>query len=74
MPKQDTLDFLEPIDTVVAARGKKTREFTLEDLEDSEELFSIILGRTGNLRAPALRVGNKLVVGYHQDLYQEIWN
>ena len=33
-----------------------------------EELLQLLLGRSGKLRAPALRYGTRLVVGYNQAL------
>ena len=38
---------------------------------DDEEILSLILGRSGTLRAPALRRGSTFVVGYNADLLDE---
>jgi hypothetical protein len=32
-----------------------------------------MLGSTGNLRAPTIAVGDRLVVGFNEDVYQEIF-
>lgn len=34
------------------------------------DLLAVILGPTGNLRAPTLRVGKTLVVGFSEDAYK----
>jgi len=31
------------------------------------------MGRSGNLRAPAVVIGNKLVVGFNEAMYKEIF-
>lgn len=36
-------------------------------------MFKLVLGPTGNLRAPTLRVGKKLIVGFNQEMYEEIF-
>jgi hypothetical protein len=37
----------------------------------SAEVVDALLGPTGNLRAPALRVGKTLLVGFHEEVYRE---
>ena len=34
--------------------------------------MSEVLGRSGNLRAPALQVGNSYYVGYNAAMYEEL--
>lgn len=52
-------------------RGKKTVTYS-PDAESREEILKVSLGRTGNLRAPAVRVGNTMFVGYNEAMYQEL--
>ena len=42
-----------------------------KDPPDDDTLAKALLGPTGNLRAPTLRSGKKLVVGFNQELYDE---
>jgi arsenate reductase-like glutaredoxin family protein len=37
------------------------------------ELSKLVIGPTGNLRAPSLRHGNTLVVGFNEQLYGEFF-
>jgi arsenate reductase-like glutaredoxin family protein len=37
------------------------------------ELTALITGRSGTLRAPTLRRGKTLVVGYSDELYDELF-
>ncbi len=36
---------------------------------DRESLLSAMLGPTGNLRAPAIRRGKTLLIGFNEDVY-----
>lgn len=59
---------LADIKRVVATRGPAIRDVALPQtpIDDAAKL---IMGPTGNLRAPALRIGRTLVVGYSVLLY-----
>jgi len=58
---------------VWVSKGKKLLKFDLGQGATDEELAAVILGRSGTLRAPAFRVGQTFVVGFHADGYQEIF-
>ena len=60
MTAADVKELLASVEEVVIARGKSVRsvaakETTLDDMK----------GPTGNFRAPMLRVGKRLLVGFH---------
>lgn len=58
---------------VVATRGKKVVTFDLKkDKPTDEQLLAVLLGPTGNLRAPTAWVGSTLVVGFSQEVYAEV--
>lgn len=68
-----TRALLSAVSDVVAVKGKKTLRFSLDaPAAPSDDLLAAVIGPSGNLRAPALRVGTTLVVGFHPDLYEEI--
>ena len=57
----------------MVAKGKKVVTFDLrKDLPDDETLLAHLLGPTGNLRAPTLRRGKTLYVGFSEDAYREL--
>ncbi|MCA9128310.1 MAG: hypothetical protein KDB22_14560 [Planctomycetales bacterium] len=58
---------------LVSARGKKVVSVDLrkETLTD-DEIAKLMLGPTGNLRAPTLVVGKTLLIGFDQATYQEV--
>jgi ATPase subunit of ABC transporter with duplicated ATPase domains len=53
-------------------RGKKTVVYA-PDAESKEEILQVSLGRTGNLRAPTLRVGENIYIGYNDIMYKELF-
>ncbi len=50
------------------ARGSKQLIFDPQ-IDDRDEILRQTLGRTGNLRAPTLLVGDRLLVGFNEALY-----
>ena len=55
---------LKNVNELYAAKGKKVVHVNLKKTELSEdELKKLVLGPTGNLRAPTLRKGKTLMVG-----------
>ncbi|MCP3917167.1 MAG: hypothetical protein GY711_16585 [bacterium] len=54
------------------AKGKKVLTFDLKkDAPELDELAAAMLGPTGNLRAPAMRLGKTWLVGFHADAYSD---
>jgi len=37
-----------------------------------EEILKLVLGPTGNLRAPTLLVGKTMVVGFNEEMYSDV--
>lgn len=64
----DARDMLESASRLVAMKGKKVNEFDVKKAV-SDEAVSAMLGPTGNLRAPTIRVGKTLFVGFNQDIF-----
>lgn len=64
---------LNDIDLVYAAKGKSVVHFDLrKEKPTEEELAAVLLGPTGNLRAPTLRKGRTLIVGFDAGTYEEL--
>ena len=49
-------------------KGKKVNEFNVKNSVNQEAIDSM-LGPTGNLRAPTIRVGNTYLVGFNEDVF-----
>ena len=59
--------------SVIAAKGKKLVELDLrKDAVGAEELAGVVLGPTGNLRAPSARVGTTWLIGFSEDAYARV--
>ncbi len=56
---------------IYIASGKKILEYR-PTAAGKEEIMAKIVGRTGNLRAPTIRRGTTLYIGYNTDLYQHL--
>jgi hypothetical protein len=56
---------------VVVAKGKKVREFKPGKRADDEVVDSM-LGPTGNLRAPTIRRGKTVLVGFDDEAYSRV--
>jgi len=70
----EALDLLDGKTTLHVAKGKKVTEVDLrKDRPEDDVLTGLMLGPTGNLRAPTLVVGKKVVVGYNEDLYNDVF-
>ena len=72
--QDDALALLKSVSKLRVAKGKKVTDVDLkkDDLTD-EELAKLMLGPTGNLRAPTLRKGKTLVVGFNEEMYEEVF-
>jgi hypothetical protein len=55
---------------VIVAKGKKTSEFA--GGKAGKEVVDALLGPTGNLRAPTLRKGKTLLVGFNEEIYESV--
>ena len=62
------------MDAIYAAKGKNVVYLDLKKENPSTEtLKKVLLGPTGNLRAPALRRGKTLVVGFDEETYKRVF-
>ena len=61
------------VDQIYVARGKKVIQVDLKASRPGRaELLTLLLGPTGGLRAPTLRVGRTLLVGFSEEAYAKI--
>ncbi len=66
----DAWNLLAGAAEIVVGRGKKYQVIRPSE-ENREEILRLCLGRTGNLRAPTLRIGDRLLVGFNEAMYSE---
>jgi len=73
MGPAEALALARKVDRVIAARGKKVVELDMKkDAPDDATLLAVLLGPSGNLRAPAAVVGKTLVVGFNPETYRQV--
>jgi arsenate reductase-like glutaredoxin family protein len=64
---------LKDVDEVYAAKGKQVVHLDLRRGKPPKaELLGLLLGPTGNLRAPTLRKGRTLLVGFDEATYRRV--
>ena len=70
----EAMALLESASELYAAKGKKIVHVNLkkDDLSD-DELKKLVLGPTGNLRAPTFRKGKTIMVGFHEETYEKLF-
>lgn len=71
---KDALALLDGVDELYAAKGRKVERLDLKQgRPDRPTLERLLLGPTGNLRAPTFRVGRTLVVGFDEATYRKLF-
>lgn len=61
-------DMLRRAEEIIVGRGSKF--FVLQPSRNSrQEILDHCLGRTGTLRAPVLKIGERFLVGFNRDMY-----
>ena len=70
---QDAWEILGAGKELIVGRGKKFQTFDPSS-DDREAILKVCLGRTGNLRAPTLKMGDRIVVGFNDDMYEQFVN
>ena len=74
VPELAILDLVKQVNKIYASIGKKVIFFDLKQKQpDRDELFKAIC-RNGKLRAPALRMGKILIVGFDEETYGRLFN
>lgn len=71
MGEKEALAMLSQADHLYVAKGKKIVQLDLRTTKAAEAV-ALMLGPTGNLRAPTLRRGRTLIVGFDEATYGEL--
>ena len=71
--RDEALALARSADRVLVAKGKQVVMFDMKkDPPDDDTLAAHLLGPTGNLRAPTLRRGRTLLVGFSAEAYRQV--
>ena len=61
------------VDEIYVVKGKQVVHLDLRTSRpSSQELAALLIGPTGNLRAPTIRTGRTLVVGFDEATYARV--
>ena len=67
--RREAVGLISAVSKVIVAKGKKVSSFPGGEV--TEEKVAALLGPTGNLRAPTIRVGKTLLVGFNESSYEK---
>ena len=71
--RADALALAKSASVIHVARGKKLVTFDMKKAPpDDDTLLGHMLGPTGNLRAPTIRKGKTLYVGFNAEVYADM--
>ncbi|GJM26477.1 MAG: hypothetical protein DHS20C16_28920 [Phycisphaerae bacterium] len=72
MGSDDALALAKKANKVVVSKGAKVSQFDVKKGPESiDDIAGAMLGPTGNLRAPTIRAGKTVLVGFNEDVYTE---
>ncbi len=73
MGEDEALELASRVDEIVASKGKRVVRLDLRGGRVTrEEVLAVLLGPSGNLRAPTLVKGRTLLVGFDEGSYRAI--
>jgi len=67
--RAEAAELVRQVTKVIVAKGKAVREHAGGTPDAA--VLAALLGPTGNLRAPALRAGKTLLIGFSDEVYRE---
>ena len=74
LSEKEALCILSDVDEIYASKGKNVVHIDLNREKPSNEALSaLLLGPTGNLRAPTLKKGRTLIVGFDPATYEKVF-
>ncbi len=72
--RDEALKLAKTAEVVIAAKGKKITTFDMKNAPpDDDTLAAHLLGPTGNLKAPTIRRGKMLIVGFGEEAYRQVF-
>ena len=70
---EKALELAKSASRIIVMKGKKVTDFDMKkDPPQKDELLAAMLGTTGNLRAPTVVRGKTVLVGFNQDIYDDL--
>jgi hypothetical protein len=71
---EDALRLASECTKIVVAKGKKVLTIDMRKNPPGDDaILAALLGPTGNLRAPTIRKGTTLLVGFDEEMYRRVF-
>jgi arsenate reductase-like glutaredoxin family protein len=64
----DSKDLLSSASKLIAIKGKKIKEFK-GGKDATDDAIASMLGPTGNMRAPTIKTGKTLIIGFNEEVF-----
>ncbi len=61
---------IKEAENISVAKGKKVVHFS-QVTEEKEAVLKRVMGPSGNLRAPTLRIKDQFIIGFNPEMYAE---
>ena len=71
LAQKDAAGLAKAASKVIVAKGKKVSEFA--GGKAGKDVVEAMLGPTGNLRAPTIRKGRTVVVGFNEEVFEAVF-
>lgn len=70
----DALQLVSDVTKLYVTRGTKVVQFDLiSERLDQSGFLSMLIGRSGKLRAPTVKIGDTMIVGFDQTTYEQVF-
>lgn len=74
LAEAEALKLVDQVNDLYVTRGTKVIHIDLKSKRpDDEDLLSLLIGPSGKLRAPTLKVGKTMIVGFDQSTYDKVF-
>ncbi len=71
LAKKEAVELAKNASKIIVAKGKKINEFAGGQV--GADVIQSMLGPTGNLRAPTIRKGKTVLVGFNEEVFTKVF-
>ena len=69
--KEKAWQLISGVNTIFIGKGKKVLQFE-PDPGNKDEILNASMGRSGNLRAPAIKAKDAMYIGFNDAIYESL--
>jgi arsenate reductase-like glutaredoxin family protein len=70
--REEAIRLARQAEAIISAKGKTVKRLDDPKNADDAAIEALIIGPSGNLRAPAFFVGKQLMIGFEEEAYREL--